>query len=357
MRKSIFISCCIWVLSALPAVAQPRFVSDTEAVDFGQIAWKHPVTAHYTITNTGNEPLVLTDVEPDCACAVASWTKAPIAPGEKGTVSVEFDAQMLGHFEKAVTILTNAEPHLVRLKLTGEVVRRVTDFSRSHPFVIGKIRLDRDELRFPDTYLGGLPQLNIGVANQSGQPYRPVLMHLPSYLEMKVEPDVLQDGEQGTITLTLHTDKLPDYGLTRSSVYLSRFEGDKVGDENELPVSVVLLPDLSEVAGAGAPSIGLSAQRIDLSAALAQKTKAHQDVVVTNEGRSPLVISKVQVFHPAVGVRLKKNVLKPGEKARMRITVNKKHFGKRHRHLSVLMITNDPAQPKVEIDIIAAHRP
>ena len=30
----------------------------------GQIEWKRPVTVQYTITNTGDEPLVLSEVEP-----------------------------------------------------------------------------------------------------------------------------------------------------------------------------------------------------------------------------------------------------------------------------------------------------
>ena len=83
---------------ALAAVAQARFTSNTEMYSFGQIEWKHPVTVQYTITNTGDRPLVLTEVEPDCACSVAQWTKTPIAPGAKGTVNVTFDAKALGHF-------------------------------------------------------------------------------------------------------------------------------------------------------------------------------------------------------------------------------------------------------------------
>ena len=44
----------------LAAVAQPRISSNKETHNFGQIEWKKPVTVEYTITNTGNEPLVLT---------------------------------------------------------------------------------------------------------------------------------------------------------------------------------------------------------------------------------------------------------------------------------------------------------
>ena len=63
MKRS-FITLYALAATALTAVAQPRFTSNTETYDFGQIEWKHPVTVQYSITNTGNQPLVLTDVEP-----------------------------------------------------------------------------------------------------------------------------------------------------------------------------------------------------------------------------------------------------------------------------------------------------
>lgn len=338
------------------AVAQPRFTSNTEMHSFGQIEWKHPVTAQYTVTNTGDQPLVLTEVDPDCACSVAQWTKTPIAPGAKGTVSVTFDAEALGHFQKSVAIYTNAQPHLVYLKFNGEVVREIKDFTKTHPYLIGQIRIDRNSLDFPDVQHGEKPVLHMGVVNLSERPYEPVLMHLPPYLRMEAKPHVLQKGEKGMITLTLDSEKLADLGLTQTSVYLARFAGDKVGDENEIPVSAILLPDFSgmtDTEKANAPAISLSAKDIDMSPVLAKKSKARQDIILTNTGRAPLQISKLQVFHPAVGVSLKKSLLQPGESTRLRVTVVKRNIGKKRRHLRLLMITNDPMQPKVEINIKA----
>lgn len=342
------------VAFVLAAVAQPRFTSNTEMHSFGQIEWKHPVTVQYVITNTGDQPLVLTEVEPDCACSVAQWTKTPIAPGAKGMVSVTFDAKALGHFQKSVAIYSNAQPHLVYLKFSGEVVQEIKDFTKTHPYLIGQIRIDRNSIDFPDIQHGEQPVMHIGVVNLSDRPYEPVLMHLPPYLQAQAEPAVLQKGEKGIITLTLNSERLTDLGLTQSSVYLSRFSGDKVGEENEIPVSAILLPDFSGMTvaeQANAPAISLSAKEIDMSAALAKKKKAHGDIVLTNRGRSPLQISKLQVFHPAVGANLKKSVLQPGESTRLRVTVVKKSIGKKRRHLRLLMITNDPMQPKVEINI------
>ena len=336
------------------ALAQARFTSSTQLQHLGQIEWKRPVTVQYTVTNTGDEPLVLTEVEPDCACTAARWTKTPIAPGDKGTVDVTFDAEALGHFQKSVAIFTNASPHLVYLKFDGEVVTEITDFTRTHPYRVGQILVDRNEINFPDVHRGEHSVEYLSVVNLSDLPYEPVLMHLPPYLEIKAEPEVLQQGERGKLALTLNSEKLVDLGLTQTSVYLSRFLGDKVGEENELPVSAVLLPDFSKLTEAerlNAPVIRLSAEDIDLSADLAKKKRVRRDITVTNAGRSPLQVSKLQVFHPAVGVSLKKTVLQPGESTRLRVSVVKKHIGRHRQHLRLLLITNDPLRPKVEINI------
>ena len=354
--KRTFVTLYILVAMVLTVLAQPRFTSNTEMHSLGQIEWKHPAVVQYTITNTGDQPLVLTEVEPDCACSVAQWTKTPIAPGEKGTINVTFDAEALGRFQKSVAIYSNAAPHLVYLKFAGEVVQEIKDFTNPHPYLIGQIRIDKNSLDFPDLQHGEQPVIYIGVVNLSDRPYEPVLMHLPPYLQMEVKPNVLQKGERGVITLTLNSEKLTDLGLTQASVYLARFAGDKVGDENEIPVSAILLPDFSgmtETEKANAPAIKLSTTDVDMSGLLAKKSKAKQDITITNTGRSPLQINKLQVFHPAVGANLKKSVLQPGESTRLRVTVEKKNIGKHRRHLRLLMITNDPMQPKVEINIKA----
>ena len=239
-RSLLFIFSLLTV--ALAAVAQPRISSNKETHNFGQIEWKRPVTVEYTITNTGNQPLVLTNVTTSCACSVADWTKEPIAPGGKGIVKASFDAKALGHFEKTVGIYSNATPSLIYLKFIGEVVQEIKDYTKTHPYAIGNIRIDRDEFAFPDVYHGQKPTMTFSIANLSDRPYEPVLMHLPPYLKMEAEPKVLLKGKKGTVKLTLDASQLKDYGLTQTSVYLSRFSGDKVSEDNEIPVSAILLP-------------------------------------------------------------------------------------------------------------------
>ena len=338
------------------AIAQPRFIPNTDIQKVGQVQWKRPVDIKFSITNEGDQPLVLTDVQPDCDCTVARWTETPIAPNEKGEINVTFDATLLGTFEKSVAVYTNAEPDVAYLHFSGQVLTEVRDFTRTHPYKYGEIRIDTTEVSFPDVQRGTYPEMRIGVANESDRPYEPVLMHLPSFVTQVAEPAVLQPYEQGEIVLTLESDLLGDYGLTQGSVYLSRFSGDVVGEDNELPLSVVLLPDFSSLSDelkSRMPTIELSTQDLDFSALLAKKQKVKQDIVVTNKGQTPLAIFKVQVFNSAVGVDLKKNVLEPGQSTKLRVTIDKNSIGRDRRHLRVLLITNDYNHPKVEINIKA----
>ena len=66
-----------------------------------------------------------------------------------------------------------------------------------------------------------------------------------------------------------------------------------------------------------------------------------------------IVLLKVVIRSEQIRVSLKKSVLQPGESTRLRVTVVKKNIGKKRRHLRLLMITNDPMQSKVEINIKA----
>ena len=326
MKRSL-LSILSLLTVALAAVAQPRISSNKETHNFGQIEWKRPVTVEYTITNTGNQPLVLTNVTTSCACAVADWTKEPIAPGGKGVVKASFDAKALGHFEKSIGIYSNASPSLVYLKFTGEVVQEIKDYTKLLPYTIGNIRLDRDEFAFPDVYRGQQPSLTFDIANLSDRPYEPVLMH---------------------------ASQLKDYGLTQTSVYLSRFSGDKVSEDNEIPVSAILLPDFSRMTekdSLNAPAMHISETDIDLSIPLIKKNKVSHDILIANSGKTPLVISKLQVFNSSVGVSLKKTVLPPDGMTKLKVTIRKRDVGNKKHHLRILMITNDPLRPKVEINI------
>lgn len=351
--KHITLIVSLLMIVALNLKAQPKASFDKTTHEFGTILWKNPVTATFKITNDGNRPLVISNVTTSCGCTVADWTKEPIAPGKTGLVSSVFDAKALGRFQKSVGIYCNASDKPIYVNIRGEVTADSKNYTFTHPFQIGAIRLDKEEIEFVDANKGDKPMVELLVANTSDKLYTPVLMHLPPYLSAVAIPEKLGRGRTGKIKITLDTQKLPKLGLTTASVYLSRFPGDKVGEENEIPISAVLLPDFSHVSQQerlNPPAIQLSATNLEMGALKADEKKS-QTIIVKNIGKSDLDIRDLQVFNSALGVQLKKRVLKPGASTKLKITAFGRNLKKVKGSPRVLMITNDPNNSKIIIRV------
>ena len=351
--KQIFTSILLWIAACLVGYAQPKATFDKMTHEFGVVLWKHPATATFQIKNDGDKPLVISNVTTSCGCTVADWTKEPIAPGATGVVTSTFDAKALGHFYKDIGVYCNASARPIYLMLRGEVSADPKNYTLTHPYEIGAIRLNKAAIEFDDTNKGDKPTMEILVANTTSDVYTPVLMHLPPYLEAVAVPERIGKKATGKIKVTLDTDKLPKFGLTTATVYLSRFPGDKVSEENAIPVSAVLLPDFSNMSQQqrlNPPAVQLSATEFTVPP-LAENAKKKLTVVVKNVGKSDLEITDLQVFNPALGVQLKKRVLKPGAQTKMKITVYGKYLKKVKSAPRVLMITNDPNCPKIVIRV------
>lgn len=77
----------------------------------------------FTFTNTGDEPLILSNVRASCGCTTPKWTQKPVMPGKTGEIGVRYNTNNVGGFTKTVTITSNAvnEPRVV-VKIKGNVV-------------------------------------------------------------------------------------------------------------------------------------------------------------------------------------------------------------------------------------------
>ena len=96
------------VLNAQPPAAAPETLSVKEtAFDFGTIPQGKPVYHFFEVTNTGKDPMVISNVQTSCGCTTPEWSKEPIAPGGTAKVRVGYNAAGEGHFEKYITIMYN----------------------------------------------------------------------------------------------------------------------------------------------------------------------------------------------------------------------------------------------------------
>ena len=88
--------------------------------DFGKIAQGKPVTHVFEVTNTGNEPMVLENVQASCGCTTPEWSKEPIAAGASQQITVGYNAATEGPFEKSITIFYN-KGQMKTIQIKGNV--------------------------------------------------------------------------------------------------------------------------------------------------------------------------------------------------------------------------------------------
>jgi hypothetical protein len=182
---------------------------------------------------------------------------------------------------------------------------------------------------------------------------RPNLMHLPPYLTAITSPDHLLPGRAATITVKLLSDKLRDYGLTKTTLYMAHNPGDKVKQEHAIDVATVLLPDMKQFEKDNkdlAPQLQMSATDVDFTD-FGGKTKKTATVTLHNTGASPLKITSLQLFTAGLKVTISKSEIAPGQSANLKITGIAAELQKLRTRPRILMITNDPDHAKVVVNI------
>lgn len=348
--KILSLSFFISQLSICEVQAQ-RLTIVKDKIDIGQTGYEIPVTATFELRNRSMRKLHISQIIPDCSCTRVEYPKGDIGAGDRFTIKMTYDARQLGHFNKQAAIISDGTKRPVYITMTGIVREDLMDYSGSYPFDFNGLLADKNELEFDNVNKGDKPQEIVRVMNNGTKVMEPNIQHLPSYLSAEVTPTRLSPGRSGQITLTLNSERIHNYGLTQSSVYLAQQLGEKVTKETEVGVSVVLLPDLQHMTAGLLPELAISDSVLNID--FAGKAKKTGEIILYNPGKATLNISSLQLFTRGLKVTLAKRMLAPGETTRLKITAYAADLKKARTRPRVLMITNDPKRSKVVITVNA----
>ena len=131
MRRLILMAVCVLPIFCTDAqelnkLSGPVITWDKSSYDFGDITEGDKVSHTFKFTNTGNQPLVLTNVEVTCGCTTPKgWTRDPIAPGSTGELTVAFNSTgKSGKQNKVITITSNSVGTTNQIMITANVLER-----------------------------------------------------------------------------------------------------------------------------------------------------------------------------------------------------------------------------------------
>lgn len=90
--------------------------------DFGKVKQNSENKFAFQFTNSGKEPLLITNAVGSCGCTVPEYPKEPVAPGASATINVVYKPGMQeNQQEKTVTVTANTEPMQTTLKIRAFV--------------------------------------------------------------------------------------------------------------------------------------------------------------------------------------------------------------------------------------------
>lgn len=104
---------------ANPNQADIKF--DKMAHDYGTIKQGGDGGCEFKFTNTGKEPLIISNCQGSCGCTVPSCPKEPILPGKTGVIKVHYDTKRVGPISKTVMVQSNAKAGTITLQIKGTV--------------------------------------------------------------------------------------------------------------------------------------------------------------------------------------------------------------------------------------------
>ncbi|MBA4302741.1 MAG: hypothetical protein C0424_00795 [Sphingobacteriaceae bacterium] len=125
----VFVGFGTTAMAQAPATATPavdknkgEMKFEKELHDFGTVNQGEPLSFDFVFTNSGKEPVIISNVSASCGCTTPSWTKEPVKAGQKGSIKAVYNSQILGPFTKQVTVTSNAGTSTKVLTIKGNVV-------------------------------------------------------------------------------------------------------------------------------------------------------------------------------------------------------------------------------------------
>lgn len=115
-RLAIFI---LFILCGHLPSAQSIITFEKSTQHLGFVRQGDTLNFQYKFTNTGNQPLIISETKVECGCTVVDKPTDPILPGKQGVIKVTFHTNTaIDRQDRTVTVLSNASnsPAIVRFK-------------------------------------------------------------------------------------------------------------------------------------------------------------------------------------------------------------------------------------------------
>lgn len=357
--RHIFVMLAGIILTCISMSAQVKIGSQLEVDktvhNFGDIIHKSgPVSCTFSVTNTGNQPAVIYNVVSTCGCTDVKWTKEPIRPGQKGTISVTYSNDEGAYpFDKTLTTYISDSQKPVLLKIRGVSIEKARPLSELYPVAFGPFALRESLIKCGNMEQGGQKSEAVMVANLSSKPIKVSFADVDRNLKVTVSPNPIPANSTAEMSFTVTADR----NIWGKQTY------------HAFPI----VDGKAEKTSKGESKIGFWAFTKENFSHLTQDQKAkgprpafkestysfgkinrgetvHASYTFKNEGKEPFCVYKVNAdascwSHSSIPVAA------PGEEVTFRVHLNTEGLPAGEHLTIVTLTTNSPLRPIVNLFI------
>ena len=329
---------------------------DATTYDFGSIKeLDGPVEYKFEFTNTGSEPITITNVRPSCGCTSSGWTKDAVAVGEQGYISAVYNPlNRPGPFSKTLTVSTSGVEKTLVLRITGQVEPKPRSVEDDYPTVVGGLRVKYRAFNMGRLYDNASASKTFGVYNNSDSAISFTdVFEGPKYIGIAFEPTTLSPAEKGEIKITYDAQQRGSLGFNTDNIV---FFTDETGDDAKKSFTVYAdineyFPPLSPEEIAAAPRLLIEEKVFDFGK-VTQGEKVQTQFVLKNDGKENLNFRQTKSSCGCTVVDMPAKDLAAGTSMVIEVAFDSK--GRRGvQQKSVTFYTNDPVNPVQRVTIKA----
>ena len=346
-------------LDAEEPVEEPEAVISWDKVvhDFGDVSTKDgPLTCTFTLTNTGNEPIVIFEVVSSCGCTGVEWTREPLQPGKSGTISATYkNEDGPTAFDKTLTVYVSGVKKPVVLRLRGVVHAEKKSLSELYGAQkLGAFGIKDRALKTPNLKQGLSSSETVYVANLSKKPIQIGFADAAPQLQMSVEPNPIP--AQGTAVLSYTVNADP--ALYGRNVYEATPVIDGKKAEAPLRVTAWTLADFSAMGPAEreqAPIPVFEASTFGFNVVEAG-TAIEAIFTCKNTGATLFHVYKIDTEDPALRVLEPLPDLEANQKGSVRFKLDTSRLPKGETVIMISLTTNSPLRPLINLFVAGEIR-
>ena len=330
-----------------------KYILEERLHDFGIINENGGLVSYnFAIKNIGSIPLKIKDIQAECGCTKTEYTTQPIEPGAVGNIKAVFNPMgRPGYFDKSINLFLNTEDGKTTIFIKGNVAPAKYEFNSTYTYQYGLLAVNNNTFKF-NVNPGKTDSTYLKMYNLSN---KKIIVH-----RIETPSNIVVSGSSFELIPNTDIDLLIkfwprlDHGFGDHSQQIKLYTND-----DSIPVKIIYInSNVSEDFSVLTPKQLKKAPKFTIDRILhdfgdiGHRDSSITHFILTNKGKSDLIIRKAKPSCNCVNLELESMVIKPKQKIKMKVDYTSFNVvGLDIR--GITLITNDPEKPEVNIAIRA----